>query len=377
MEAWKGPRSNLSSYLVHWGAFLFFIVSWMSWETRQWLAETPLSALRKLRPFRDLIIAALAVILAVLAVQQAWVMSPSQNIPWKGVTILWLAAPLALWAAVLLFRPQVSDTKRLVLFMTGTSLLLTMVVEIIVLRGDIGRQNTVFKLYLQAWTMLGISAAACLAWLLPEIRKWLPGWRAAWNVAAIFMAAGAALFLVVAGSDKIRDRMNKAAPHTLDSMDYMAYATYSQYGIEMDLSQDYRAIRWLQENVQGSPVIVEAAPAGDQYSWLGRYSIYTGLPAVVGWEWHEEQQRVLFGADVMNRGRVEVDGFYATPDVQAALALLDKYDVRYIILGQLERGKYAPDGIAKFEAYEGIFWKTVYRDGATVIYEVLAGGMSP
>ena len=60
---WTGGRSDIGSYLIHWGVFLFFIVSWLVWETRQWLAETPLSALRKLRPYRDLIIAVIAVLL--------------------------------------------------------------------------------------------------------------------------------------------------------------------------------------------------------------------------------------------------------------------------------------------------------------------------
>ena len=51
---WKGGRSDISSYLIHWGVFLFFIVSWLIWETRQWLAETPVSALRKLRPYQGI-----------------------------------------------------------------------------------------------------------------------------------------------------------------------------------------------------------------------------------------------------------------------------------------------------------------------------------
>ncbi|MFA5874599.1 MAG: DUF2298 domain-containing protein, partial [Anaerolineales bacterium] len=385
VEIWKGGRSNISSYLLHWGVFLFFIVSWMTWETRQWLAETPVSALRKLRPYRDLIIAALVIILMVLLVQQAWVMSSSQNVPWKGITILWLALPTAVWAAILLFRPGISDGKRLVLFMVGTSLLLTMVVEFVVLKGDIGRMNTVFKFYLQAWVMLGISAAAALGWLLIEFRKWLPGWRTAWQVAATLLVTGSALFLLLGGMDKIRDRMNLAAPRTLDSMTYMAYAQYADYGVDMDLSEDYHAIRWMQDNVQGSPVIVEAASAGVQYRWHQRFSIYTGLPDVVGWEWHQVQQRVLDSGTVIARGK-EVDAFYATTDLAAARDFLRKYNVRYIIVGQLERAKYAPgapngpvpegapDGLLKFEANNNIFWHEGYRDGQTVIYEVPEGG---
>jgi YYY domain-containing protein len=387
VQAWTGERTPISTYLTQWGVFLFFIVSWMAWETRQWLAETPVSALRKLRPYRDLIIAALVIVLLVLVVQQVWVMSSTQNVPWKGITVLWLALPLAVWAAVLIFRPDISDPKRLVLFMTGTGLLLTMVVELIVVTGDIGRFNTVFKFGVQSWVILGTSAAAGFGFLLAEFRKWLSGWRALWQVTAFILVAGAALVLVVAGADKMRDRMTPGTPHTLDSMTYMAYARYSEYGVDMDLSQDYRAIRWMQDNVQGSPVIVEAAPAGVQYAWLGRFSIYTGLTDVVGWEWHEMQQRVLDSSTVVARGK-EVDAFYATTDGAAARLFIGKYNVRYIIVGQLERAKYAPgapggpvqegapDGLLKFEENNNILWNEVYRDGQTVIYKVPAGSQA-
>jgi hypothetical protein len=56
-----------------------------------------------------------------------------------------------------------------VLFLTGSGLFLTMMVEVVVLRGDITRMNTVFKFYLQAWSMLSLAAAASLAWLLPAV----------------------------------------------------------------------------------------------------------------------------------------------------------------------------------------------------------------
>ena len=65
---WKGSHTSITAYLMHWGLFLFLIVSWMVWETRDWMATTPLSALRKLQPYRAWIyIAALAALLLAVA----------------------------------------------------------------------------------------------------------------------------------------------------------------------------------------------------------------------------------------------------------------------------------------------------------------------
>ena len=59
---------------------------------------------------------------------------------------------------------------------------------------------------------------------------------------------------------------------------------------------------------------------------------------------------------------------------QAARDFLKKYDVSYIIVGQLERAAYKSEdfgnGLFKFEEFDGMYWDEVYRDGNTVIYEV-------
>jgi uncharacterized membrane protein len=45
--------------------------------------------------------------------------------------------------------------------------------------------------------------------------------------------------------------------------------------------------------------------------------------------------------------------------------------VEYIVLGQLERAKYLPEGIKKFEDAEGVLWTSVYQDKETTIYQTL------
>jgi YYY domain-containing protein len=356
---WSGTHTPLGSYLVHWGLFLFLIVSWMAWETNEWMATTPASALRKLRPYQGLIWTAAGLLLTVI-----------MGLLVLKASIAWFVLPLAVWALVLLLRPGMSDVKRIVLFLTGTSLVITLVVEVVVVKGDIGRMNTVFKFYLQAWVMFAVCAAASLGWLWDAQSRWLSSWRVPWQVILGVLAASAALYPIMAGMAKIEDRMTDIAPHTLDGMMYMGYASYAERWGTMDLSQDYRAIRWMQETVQGSPVIVEAN-LKDLYRWGSRFSIYTGLPGVVGWEWHEQQQRALLPSAWVSDRIAEIEQFYTTTDIQQAVNFLKKYNVKYIILGQQERGLYPGAGLDKFELANGALWKDVFREGQTVIYMVI------
>lgn len=356
IKIWENEKTPIWSYWTQWGLFLFILVFWMAWETRQWLAQTPLSALSKLQPYKPFIQAGVVVALAGLLA-----------IPlYTRADVAWFSLPLALWALLLLLRPGISDAKRMVFFMVGTALVITLAVDVVALAGD--RMNTVFKFYIQGWVLFAISAAAALAWTLSEFHQWHFRWRSVWTVGMFLLAGIAFLFTLTATSSKIQDRMTPNVPLTLDSMEYMAHAQYWD-GEQMQLDQDYRAIRWLQDNVIGSPVIVEGHAV--EYRWGSRYTVYTGLPSVVGWNWHQRQQRALMPGNLVFDRVDEVNNFYNTANLNEVREFIAKYDVRYVIVGQMERIYYAPGGLLKFESQEGRLWRAVYRDADTVIYEVI------
>ncbi|MBN1667354.1 MAG: glycosyltransferase family 39 protein [Anaerolineales bacterium] len=369
---WTGTRTPLDEYLTHWGAFLFVIISWMFYESIDWMAKTPLRTLRRLQPYQPLIW--VMVIFTTLLMLTLGITLPSETrgtlpaLVGGGVHVVWLVLPLAIWAGILLLRPGQSDAKRAVIFLTGTALLITLMVEIVVVSGDIGRMNTVFKFYLHAWTFFAVATAAMMVWLWEALPTWQWRTRLVWQTALVFFVGMAALYPLTATLAKINDRMTADAPHTLDGMAYMQFASYADVGRNMDLKQDYDAIRWLQNNIPGSPVIVEANQV--EYHWGTRYTVYTGLPGVVGWNWHQRQQRTLV-SDTWVWERVNaVDEFYNTTSLDTALDFLRRYEVSYIILGQLERGKYVAEGLEKFPAQNGYLWDVVYQDQETVIYKV-------
>src|SRR5258706_12783812 len=114
LDPWPGPFPPLASYFTHWGLLLFVVVSWMTWETREWLASTPLSALRKLKPYQLLIEGALIFLVLVLLVLQ-----------YKGTSVGWIALPISALGGILLLNPNLPDSKLFVFFLICTSLFIS------------------------------------------------------------------------------------------------------------------------------------------------------------------------------------------------------------------------------------------------------------
>ncbi len=367
LRLWKGVKTTLGNYVTIHGFFLFTIASFLIVETWRRRGRTAGSGrwavLRSivLRPARTALI--LAVGLALLLKLPVLVVA---------LPLLGLAVFLLLWPRL----PKSSETSEVLpgrlfcLLLIAVGLALTMVVEVIVIEGDIARMNTVFKFYLQVWVMWAIAAAVGLWDVAQAAREWSPGWRRAWWVAWTALLVCTALYTVGATQAKIRDRMVKGLPLSPDGMAFMTGegATYTDQNRSIPLLQDYRAINWLLDNVRGSPVVLEAQTP--EYRWGSRVSVYTGLPTVLGWAWHQKQQHSILPPYVIDWRLQDVRDIYNTTDPQQALELMKPYHVAYIYVGELERAYYAAEGLAKFEAMVGDTLDVVYDREGVRIYRV-------
>jgi uncharacterized membrane protein len=130
-------------------------------------------------------------------------------------------------------------------------------------------------------------------------------------------------------------------------------------------ADDYAAIAWLNENVEGAPIILETpATKGASYVYEGRVSALTGLPTLLGWSGHQNQWRGSY--DIQGLREPDIEIIYNTLDPQQALTLMDEYDIVYVYVGPLERSEYEPRGLDKFEQIMDV----VYQNSGVTIYRV-------
>jgi uncharacterized membrane protein len=193
------------------------------------------------------------------------------------------------------------------------------------------------------------------------------GARYVWASVLAVLILACSVYPILATRTKVPLRFEQL-PASLDGMEFMSEATYRDRDKDLDLPSDYQAIRWVLENIEGTPVILEgSAPL---YHWGARFSIYTGLPAVIGWDWHQKQQRWGY-QELVDRRQRDVNRFYETTDPQVAQTILDRYDVAFVVVGGLERAYYPPAGLAKFDRMLGNGLEVVYRQGSVTIYHVI------
>jgi YYY domain-containing protein len=392
LEEWKGSLTPWWAYLNIHLLFLFPIVTFIIWEIRRWgwrwwraLWQTAFKPWRWAVILGGLFFAVL--IFLAYQVNREIVDNSGLTITQQRDVAL-IALPLVVVCLALALRPRLAAAQRFWYFIVCLALGLTVVVEIVVLKGDISRMNTTFKFYLQVWILLGISAAVALGWLADRLQRW-HGWGAwLWKGFMGMLVAASFFYVWTATPNKMSDRWPQPQGPGLNGNDYMQVA---EYGIpSYKLQWDYEAIQWLEDNVPGSPVIAEAGSGLNNvplYQWGSRISINTGLPTIIGWDWHQKQQRSAIPGWVIDQRLQDVAMFYRTVDQSTAQDILNRYNVKYIVAGPLERATYLPEGVtndvlldpaytppglAKFDqmAAEGRL-KIVFQNEGTKIFEVI------
>jgi uncharacterized membrane protein len=180
---------------------------------------------------------------------------------------------------------------------------------------------------------------------------------------------------VLATRPRLEQRFNDSlGSGTLNALDWMNYATLdSADGGQIHFKGDLDAINWFNVEVAGSPVIAEAS-IGPYRGNGSRISIHTGLPTIIGWKRHEEQQRYREGLAERER---DVKTLYDSPDIATKMEILHKYNVEYVVLGDVERmtefsgEPYAsPEGLAAFEQMVGDQLDIAFQSNGTTIYKV-------
>jgi YYY domain-containing protein len=263
-----------------------------------------------------------------------------------GNAVLPLLAALAAGSLLVAYRGSEGPERAGFLLVTAATAAL-LACEIVYLKDSYGdrlyRMNTVFKLYFQAWTILCVASPWCLHRILT--RQWQ------WEFMPRAVTAGLVLLIAAAACYPLGIALDRGgvAVRTLDGNAYLA----------REHPSDYAAIVWLRENARDDEVLLEAT--GNPYSYYARFSANTGLPTVLGWANHEGLWRG-HDRDVLARHSA-VQQVYNAPTLDAAKPFLDEHGVRYVIVGDLERQDYKPEGLAKFGALE-----VAFRSGGTTIY---------
>lgn len=255
-------------------------------------------------------------------------------------------------------KEQLTRVDEFVVAMGALGFLLIILPEFVYLK-DIYttyfRANTMFKLVYQSFMLLMLVSSYAIFRISSAIsftkRKGiLKQFAAIWYILIGSLLVGLVFLYPYFAINAYFNNLKEF--HGLDGTIYLK-------NISVD---DYNAIRWINKNIYGQPVLLEAQ--GDSYTDYERISSNTGLPTVFGWLVHEWLWRGTY--DVVPPRVADVKMLYESTDISQTKKLLQKYHVAYVYFGDLERSKYTVLDEKKFETLGSVIYKT----GNVRIYKI-------
>jgi uncharacterized membrane protein len=287
-----------------------------------------------------------------------------------------LLLPVAL-AGLLLLRWRLAPEERFIGLLVFTGLLVLLGVEVFYLKdhldgGSAFRMNTLFKFYIQVWVLFGLGLGAALPRLWVAVGHWRSAAaRGLWTAVFGLLLCGSLIYPILGTPVRVRERFPGARPPigTLDGLAFMTVGRFNwpDEGNSIELKWDLEAIRWLQQNVEGTPVVAEATLAYYREHG-GRVASYAGLPMLLG---HHQQGEQRWGSQTGPRNR-DAETLFNGIGVGQAQRVIKDLNIRYIYVGQLERNFYNGAGLAKFDRMVGGGdLRVVFHNQGTTIYKVV------
>ncbi len=262
-----------------------------------------------------------------------------------------------------------------VLVVAGAGLVLLVEFVYVKEQAGPGRLNTVFKAYMQVWVIWGAAMGAVVASLfsMDTLSKVGDTTRAVRGGSSIRRLTRTTVATVLVVALVVSTGMYGA----LALNNHFKYNHDSTLNSTAFLDQKYPAtgagVHWLDRNVEGQPTIL-AAPGTSitltdgvrrvpgMYNWSANpASSFTGIPTVAGWG-HEVGYRGT--KPYYDRVR-DVDRAF-TGSTDQRVAVLRKYDVRYVWVGTAERARYGKN--VSFADVPGV--EQVFHSGDVTIYRV-------
>lgn len=272
--------------------------------------------------------------------------------------LIWVLAPMIAIALFYVSRSQSKRETHFMLLLVLTGALVVLFCEIFYIDDPLGppfeRYNTILKMYMPIWVILSVSAAYAVFFVMGKLKR---SPKLIWGTLLLVLVLAALVHPIASTTGWAGGKYSHVEGGRL-TLDGMAYLKDNNRG-------DYEAVRWLNENVEGSLVILEAPGIAMEYS--SQASSLTGLPTVLGWAGWEVMWRGSW--DIITERTLDIDMIYGAPEGAEVGDLLKKYDVRYVYVGGLEKARYGAKSLSRFAACTERY-TLVYQNEEVTIYEV-------
>jgi YYY domain-containing protein len=258
------------------------------------------------------------------------------------------------------FYRETPDRRGLPVFLATAGFGILLGCELVHLQDIFGesleRLNTVFKFYIPAWALLGISAVLFVAELAESLpRRWGMAAVAVWAIAL----SGHLTFGLAAKTN------GYAHADQLSGMDFWSRVA----------PDDAQVMEWAHQEVEAGRLAgVTLEAGGGAFSSFARFATVSGLSGYLGWQVYGGMLQTVGDIPELGRRAAQVKLLYGASglapscaDLRSAL-LSEKID--YVMVGQLERQTYPVAGLDLMVSC----LPTVYRAGGSALLRVGESG---